>query len=234
MSSSVHLRTRNKKYAFLVMAMLSFAKKFPEKPLTIPLKTLKLLYGTGVGNQPLKALRDLNWTTADGRALPVFDALLPNADVKPSVIGATFRPEFLAASSDITPDECRQGLFSGVDDVARVAFEAAVKEMSGGLRDWTIPNLTKAYRSRVLATQTPVGSTVARYVRICPLCGHGMVRLFFGTVEDYRRLRSAKAGKPEAIVLGDPSEENPRPRWVCTGCGLKLWQQSSAEKTAAN
>ena len=59
MSPAVRLRTRNKKYVFLVMAMLSFAQKFPKKMLNVPLKTLKLLYGTGVGNQPLKGLRDL-------------------------------------------------------------------------------------------------------------------------------------------------------------------------------
>ena len=34
----VHLRTRNKKYVFLVMAMLSFAQKFPKETLTVPLK----------------------------------------------------------------------------------------------------------------------------------------------------------------------------------------------------
>ena len=72
MSPAIRLRTRNKKYVFLVMAMLSFVQKFPKKTLTVPLKTLKLLYGTGVGNQPLKGLRDLTWGTNDAEALPVF------------------------------------------------------------------------------------------------------------------------------------------------------------------
>ena len=224
MSPFVRLQTRNKKHIFLVMAMLSFAKKFPEKPLTIPLKTLTLLYGTGVGNLPLKSLRDWNWTTSDGKVLPVFDALLPNADLKPSVIGVVFRPEFLAATAAMTPDDCRQGSFSGVDDVARAAFEVAEKEMRGDLKNWTIPSLRKAYQSRVLSTQTPQGSTVPRYVRICPLCGNGMGKVFFGTVQDYRRLQRAKTGRPLNLILGNPSEAEPHPSWVCRGCGLKLWQ----------
>ena len=42
MSPAIRLRSRNKKYVFLVMAMLSFVQKFPKKTLTVPLKTLKL------------------------------------------------------------------------------------------------------------------------------------------------------------------------------------------------
>lgn len=224
MSPTVHLRTRNKKYVFLVMAMLSFARKFPEKTLTVPLKTLKLLYGTGVGNQPLKGLRELTWGTNDAEALPVFERIEPDSVTKPTKIVVAFRLELSAAAATTVPADLQRGLFSDVADVARAAFELAKREMLGDLRDWTIPNLAKAYRSRVLAAQTAAGSCVSRYVRICPLCGHGMVRLFYGTAQDYRDFLRTRKEKPEDIILGSPTGAEPQPRWMCAGCGLKLWQ----------
>ena len=227
MSPTVHLRTRNKKYVFLVMAMLSFARKFPEKTLTVPLKMLKLLYGTGVGNQPLKGLRDLTWETNDVEALPVFERIEPDVAGKPTKIEVVFRPELLAAAATMAPADYQRGLFSDVADVGRAAFALAEREMLGDLRDWTIPNLVKAYRSRVLAAQTATGSCVPRYVRICPLCGHGMVRLFYGTAQDYRDFLRTRKEKPEDIILGSPSDAEPQPRWMCAGCGLKLWQAAS-------
>ena len=224
MSPTVHLRTRNKKYVFLVMAMLSFARKFPKKTLTVPLKTLKLLYGTGVGNQPLKGLHNLTWWTSDAEALPVFERIEPDSVTKPTKIVVAFRPELSAAAATTVPADLQRGLFSDVADVARAAFELAEKEMLGDLLDWTIPNLAKAYRSRVLAIQTAAGSCVSRYVRICPLCGHGMVRLFYGTAQDYRDFLRTRKEKPEDIILGSPTGDEPQPRWMCAGCGLKLWQ----------
>ncbi len=224
MSPTVHLRTRNKKYVFLVMAMLSFARKFPKKTLTVPLKTLKLLYGTGVGNQPLKGLHNLTWWTSDAEALPVFERIEPDSVTKPTKIVVAFRPELSAAAATTVPADLQRGLFSDVADVARAAFELAEKEMLGDLLDWTIPNLAKAYRSRVLAIQTAAGSCVSRYVRICPLCGHGMVRLFYGTAQDYRDFLRTRKEKPEDIILGSPTGAEPQPRWMCAGCGLKLWQ----------
>lgn len=95
---AVHLRTRNKKYVFLVMAMLSFVQKFPKKTLTVPLKMLKLIYGMGVGNQPLKGLRNLTWGTSDAEALPVFERIEPDSVTKPTKIVVAFRPELLAAA----------------------------------------------------------------------------------------------------------------------------------------
>lgn len=224
MSPAVRLRTRNKKYVFLVMAMLLFAQKFPKKTLTVPLKTLKLLYGTGVGNQPLKGLHNLTWWTSDAEALPVFERIEPDSVTKPTKIVVAFRPELSAAAATTVPADLQRGLFSDVADVARAAFELAEKEMLGDLRDWTIPNLAKAYRSRVLAAQTAAGSSVPRYVRICPLCGHEMVRLFYGTALDYRDFLRTRKEKPEDIILGSPTGAEPQPRWMCAGCGLKLWQ----------
>ena len=224
MSPTVHLRTRNKKYVFLVMAMLSFARKFPKKTLTVPLKTLKLLYGTGVGNQPLKGLHNLTWWTSDAEALPVFERIEPDSVTKPTKIVVAFRPELSAAAATTVPADLQRGLFSDVADVARAAFELAEKEMLGDLLDWTIPNLAKAYRSRVLAIQTTAGSCVSRYVGICPLCGHGMVRLFYGTAQDYRDFLRTRKEKPGDIILGSPTGAEPQPRWMCAGCGLKLWQ----------
>lgn len=224
MSPTVHLRTRNKKYVFLVMAMLLFAQKFPETALTVPLKTLKLLYGTGVGNQPLKGLRELTWGTNDAEALPVFEKIEPDSVTKPTKVVVAFCPELLAAAATMASADYRRGLFSDVADVARAAFALAEMEMLGDLRDWTIPNLAKAYRSRVLAIQTAAGSCVSRYVRICPLCGHGMVRLFYGTAQDYRDFLRTRKEKPEDIILGSPTGAEPQPRWMCAGCGLKLWQ----------
>ena len=171
MSPAVRLRTRNKKYVFLVMAMLLFAQKFPKKTLTVPLKMLKLIYGTGVGNQPLKGLHNLTWWTSDAEALPVFERIEPDSVTKPTKIVVAFRTELLAAAATTAPADYRRGLFSDVADVARAAFALAEREMLGDLRDWTIPNLAKAYRSRVLAAQTAAGSCVSRYVRICPYAG---------------------------------------------------------------
>ena len=224
MSPAVRLRTRNKKYVFLVMAMLAFAQKFPKKTLTVPLKTLQLLYGTGVGNQPLKGLHNLTWWTSDAEALPVFERIEPDSVTKPTKIEVVFRPELLSAVATTAPADLQRGSFSNVADVARAAFALAEREMLGDLRDWTIPNLAKAYRSRVLAAQTAAGSSVPRYVRICPLCGHGMVRLFYGTAQDYRDFLRTRKEKPEDIILGSPTGAGPQPRWMCAGCGLKLWQ----------
>lgn len=224
MSPAVRLRTRNKKYVFLVMAMLSFAQKFPKKTLTVPLKTLKLLYGTGVGNQPLKGLHNLTWWTSDAEALPVFERIEPDSVTKPTKIEVVFRPELLSAVATTAPADLQRGSFSNVADVARAAFALAEREMLGDLRDWTIPNLAKAYRSRVLAAQTAAGSSVPRYVRICPLCGHGMVRLFYGTTQEYRDFLRTRKERLEDVILGSPSGAGPQPRWMCAGCGLKLWQ----------
>ena len=224
MSPAVRLRTRNKKYVFLVMAMLLFAQKFPKKTLTVPLKMLKLIYGTGLGNQPLKGLHNLTWWPSDAEALPVFDRIEPARVTKPTKIVVAFRTELLAAAATTAPADYRRGLFSDVADVARTAFALAEREMLGDLRDWTIPNLAKAYRSRVLAAQTAAGSSVPRYVRICPLCGHGMVRLFYGTAQDYRDFLRTRKEKPEDIIMGSPPGAEPQPRWMGAGCGLKLWQ----------
>lgn len=230
MSPAIRLRSRNKKYVFLVMAMLSFVQKFPKKTLTVPLKTLKLLYGTGVGNQPLKGLRNLTWGTSDAEALPVFERIEPDSVTKPTKIVVAFRPELLSAVATTAPADLQRGLFSNVADVARAAFALAEREMLGDLRDWTIPNLVKAYRSRVLAAQTAAGSCVSRYVRICPLCGHGMVRLFYGTAQDYRDFLRTRKEKPEDIILGAPSGAELQPRWMCAGCGLKLWKAETSDK----
>ena len=221
---AVHLRTRNKKYVFLVMVMLSFVQKFPKKTLTVPLKALKLLYGTGVGNQPLKGLRNLTWGTINAEALPVFEGIEPDSVTKPMKIVVAFRPELSAVAATMAPADYWRGLFSNVADVARAAIALAERVMLGDLRDWTILNLAKVYRSRVLAAQTAAGSRVPRYVRICPLCGHGMVRLFYGTAQDYRDFLRTRKEKPEDIILGSPTGAEPQPRWMCAGCGLKLWQ----------
>ena len=89
--------------------------------------------------------------------------------------------------------------------------------------------------NRIVSTQSSSGSAVARRIVYYPLCRHTVVAPFYGTAKELHQLPAYRKNNAKNVILGDILFPQPRPKWVCTGCGLKLWHRAdlnpSVEKT---
>ena len=231
----IRLQSRSKKITYVVRVMLYFARKYPGTKVTLPVKTVRTIYGSAFGWKPSLLLKKLQWFSDQG-AQPVFAAIKENQSTKATQCEVLFHPTLMTVVSRESPEVYQrdaQGLFGGIADVAKAAFELAEREMLGELEGWTERNLEKAFISQVLLAQTPKGSAVPRYVRCCPICHHTFAKIYYGEPNDVRLSKSGLHDKTERMIFGDAATPNPRPRWMCVGCRLKLWKTSDVEQFGA-
>lgn len=190
------------------------------------------IYGSAFGWKPSLLLKKLQWFSDKG-AQPVFAVIKENQSTKATQCEMLFHPTVLT----VVPRENLevyqqgvQGLFGGISDVAKAAFDLAEREMLGELEGWTERNLEKAFITQVLLAQTPKGSAVPRYVRCCPICHHTFAKIYYGEISEARLLSSSLHDKTERMIFGDAATPQPRPRWMCVGCRLRLWKTSDVER----
>lgn len=228
----IRLQSRSKKITFVVWVMLYFAQKYPGTKVTLPIKTVRTIYGSAFGWKPSLLLKKLQWFSDKGAQL-VFADIKENQSTKATQCEVLFHPTVLTVVSREGLEvyqQGAQGLFGGISDVTKAAFELAECEMLGGLEGWTERNLEKAFVTQVLLAQTPQGSAVPRYVRCCPICHHTFAKIYYGEPNDVRLSKSDLHDKTERVIFGDATTPNPRPRWMCTGCRLKLWRTVDLEQ----
>ncbi len=227
------LQPKSQKITFLALAPLYFSMRHPGAIIRMPLKTLRMLFGSGVTKPTIQAMMRLRWLNSEGQGLPVFRAVTPNGDAKPTEFVVEFEPELISYSKNIRSECLFANQFFGINDVSRLAYEYGERELLWEFEQWAPRGLERMFQTQVLATQTPEGSSIPRHIIYCPLCRHTVVGLFYGTVEELHKHWAYKQSKAEKIIFGDASMPEPRPRWVCTGCGLKLWSKSDLWSTPA-
>lgn len=228
----IRLQSRSKKITFVVRVMLYFVRKYPGTKVTLPVKTVRTIYGSAFGWKPSLLLKKLQWFSDKG-AQPVFAVIKENQVTKATQCEVLFHPTVLTVVSRESSEVYQkgvQGLFGGISDVAKAAFDLAEREMLGELEGWTERNLEKAFITQVLLAQTPKGSAVQRYVRCCPICHHTFAKIYYGEISEARLLSSSLHDKTERMIFGDAATPQPRPRWMCVGCRLRLWKTSDVER----
>lgn len=70
----------------------------------MPLKTVKMLFGSGITKPTIQALMRLGWKGVEDQWLPVFRAVTPNRDSLPTEFFVDFEPAFLNGVSKFTPE----------------------------------------------------------------------------------------------------------------------------------
>lgn len=192
----------------------------------MPLKTVKMLFGSGITKPTIQALMRLSWKKYEGKWLPVFRAVTPDRESLPTEFFVDYESAFLDGFSKVNPDDLCEMLYYGIRDLSLATLEFAEGELMGDFKDWSPRAMEKMFRNRILSTQSPEGSAVARRIIYCPLCRHTVVSLFYGTAKELHQLPAYRKNNAKNVILGGGSLSHPRPKWVCTGCGLKLWQRS--------
>ena len=226
MLTSNILQTKSPKISFLALAHLFFSKKHPGQVVLMPLKTVKMLFGSGITKPTIQALMRLGWKGVEDQWLPVFRAVTPNRDSLPTEFFVDFEPAFLNGVSKFTPNDLGGMLYYGIRDLSLAALEFAEGELMGNFKDWSPRAMEKMFLNRILSTQSPTGSAVARRIIYCPLCRHTVVALFYGTAKELHQLPAYRKNNAKNVILDDILVPQPRPKWVCTGCGLKLWHRA--------
>ena len=149
----------------------------------MPVKTVKMLFGSGITKPTIQALMRLCWKRAVDQWLPVFRAVTLDRDSLPPTFFVEFDPVFLEGVSKVFPyDLCRM-LYYGIQDLSLAALEFAEAELMGDFKEWSPRAMEKMFLNRILSTQSPTGSAVARRIIYCPLCRHTVVALFYGTAK---------------------------------------------------
>lgn len=192
----------------------------------MPLKTVKMLFGSGITKPTIQALMRLQCRVDETQSYPVFKAITPNRDSLPTEFFVEFDEHFLDRVVGVSPDGICEHMFYGIRDLSLTAFEFAERELLDEFQDWTPRAMEKMFRNRILTTKTPEGSSVSRRIIYCPLCRHTVVSLFYGSTKELHELPAYRKNRATNVILGDCSIPKPRPKWVCTGCGLKLWQRN--------
>ena len=198
---TIRLQTRRHNIAFMVMTALSFALWHPTADVCLPIKVPRMLFGSGIGVSTLRLLTALTWQGETSECLPVFVDVWPDQPMKVTV-----------------------GFFQGLTDVTALAFRYAEKEIEGAWDAWTPQNLEKLFLSELTAAQTPAGSTMIRKVKYCPVCRKALGTFFYGSAEELRQLIGGQRLEKTRFIVGSPSSPEPRPKWMCPGCGIKIWQ----------
>lgn len=234
MINSIIFQTKSPKISFLALAPLFFLKKHSGQVVRMPLKTVKMLFGSGITKPTIQALMRLSWKGAVDQWLPVFRVVTPDRDSLPSAFFVEFDPAFLDGVSKVFPDDLCRMLYYGIRDLSLAALEFAEAELMGDFQDWSPRAMEKMFLNRILSTQSPTGSAVARRIIYCPLCRHTVVALFYGTAKELHQLPAYRKNNAKNVILGDILVPQPRPKWVCTGCGLKLWHRADLNPPVKN
>lgn len=222
---SICLQTNRPKIAFMVMVALYYSMRHPASPVRLPIKMSRVLFGSGIGNSTLHLLGRLTWQTETGECLPVFKAVLPDQAMKVEDCCVVFHPALTAYVSGEDPVLCRAGLFHGMTDVSTLAFEYAEKEINGDWSAWTPQSLEKLFLSDLRTKQTPAGSAIRRKVRFCPVCRKSLGTLIYGAAKDLKKAMESRNLAKTPLIVGSPAAPEPRPTWMCLGCGLRVWQR---------
>lgn len=228
MSQRITLKTKSQKITFLALAPLNFLIKHPKAAIRIPLKTLRMLFGSGVTKPTIQAMMKLKWLNAEEEWLPVFRSVEPDRQTKPTAFLVEYESALVTYSKGMQSECIFANQFFGIKDVSRLAYEYAERELIGEFEQWKPRSLEQVFRTQVLTMQTPEGSSIPRHIIYCPLCRHTVVGLFYGTVEKLHQHWAYKQSKTEKLIFGDASMPEPRLKWICTGCGLKLWLKSTS------
>lgn len=134
----------------------------------MPVKTVKMLFGSGITKPTILALMRLCWKGAAEQWLPVFRVVTSDRDSLPSAFFVEFDPAFLDGVSKVFPDDLCEMLYYGIRDLSRVALDFAEAELMGDFQDWSPRAMEKMFLNRILSTQSPTGSAVARRIIYCP------------------------------------------------------------------
>ena len=71
----------------------------------MPLKTVKMLFGSGITKPTIQVLMRVCWKGAADQLLHVFRAATPDRDSLPSAFFVEFDPAFLDGVSQVFPDD---------------------------------------------------------------------------------------------------------------------------------
>lgn len=209
----------------MVTAALDFAMENPDAVVCLPIKMTRVLFGSGIGVSTLRLLKSLVWESEEGKQVPVFFSILPDQAMKVTDCKVVFDPTLLDSVERSEVSKCQREVFHGLRDVTRLAFQYAEREIAGEFDDWTIRSIEKMFVSELISTQTPEGSTLKRKVKYCPVCRKKLGTLFYGTVKQLKKgLRGIPLEK-SGFIIGNPSAPDPKPRWMCSACQLKIWSE---------
>lgn len=222
---TIRLQTDRPKIAFMVMAALYYSMRHPAAATRLPIKMSRVLFGSGIGNSTLHLLKRLTWQIETGECLPVFEAVLPDQAMKVEDCSVVFHPMLTACVSGEDPTLCRVGLFHGMTDISTLAFEYAEKEIDREWADWTPQSLEKLFLSDLRAKQTPAGSAIHRKVKFCPVCRKPLGTLIYGAAKNLKKAMGSRSFAKTPLIVGSPATPEPRPKWMCPGCGLIIWQR---------
>lgn len=223
---SVRLQTRRQNVAFMVMTALYFALRHPQDVPKIPIKVTRMLFGSGIGVSTLRLLQTLTWQNDAGVQFPVFAAVQPDQPMKVTSCRVTFHSALLEYMEGETPQVCQSGFFHGLTDVTRLAFQYAEKDIEGAWDAWTPQSLEKLFLSELTASQKPQGSTMTRKVKYCPVCRRALGMFFYGSVAELRQITRGISLEKSRFIIGSVKTPEPRPKWMCLGCGIKIWPAS--------
>ena len=207
----------------MVTAALDYAIKNPDTVARLPIKMTRVLFGSGIGVSTLRLLTSLTWESEEGQQVPVFFSILPDQAMKVTDCQVVFDPKLLDSADQKEVTQCQKDVFHGLLDVTRLAFQYAEREITGEFDDWTPRSIEKMFVSELIATQTPEGSTLKRKVKYCPVCRKRLGTLFYGTVKQLKRGLKGIPLEKSGFIIGNPSAPDPKPRWMCSACQLKIW-----------
>ena len=221
--SILHLQTNRPNIVFMVTAALEFAMRHPDTVALLPIKMTKILFGSGIGVSTLRLLRTLTWRIDEGKELPIFFSILPDQAMKVTDCQVVFDPRLIDSVKRSEVEKCQKEVFHGLLDVTRLAFQYAEREITGEFDDWTPRSIEKMVVSELIATQTSEGSTLKRKVKYCPVCRKKLGILFYGTVKQLKKGLRGIPMEKSGFIIGNPSAPDPKPRWMCSACQLKIW-----------
>lgn len=156
MINSIIFQTKSPKISFLALAPLYFLKKHPGQVVRMPVKTVKMLFGSGITKPTIQALMRLCWKRAVDQWLPVFRAVTLDRDSLPPTFFVEFDPVFLEGVSKVFPyDLCRM-LYYGIQDLSLAALEFAEAELMGDFKEWSPRAMEKMFLNRILLHNRPL------------------------------------------------------------------------------
>lgn len=227
----VRLETHRPNIAFMVMSALYFHLQHPDAVVRIPIKMTRVLFGSGMGVSTVRLLQRLTWKTEEVESRAVFYSVLPDQAMKVKACDVVFQKSLFEFMRDRDPQCCQEGFFQGMTDVTELAFRYAGKEIAGDFDGWTPSSIEKMFLSELVHVQTPKGSTMARKVKYCPVCRKPIGRLFYGSMSDLKKLLGGIRLEDSSYIIGNTSDSEPRPLWMCPACQLKIWGRKSSDQS---
>lgn len=108
----IRLQSRSKKITFVVRVMLYFVRKYPGTKVTLPVKTVRTIYGSAFGWKPSLLLKKLQWFSDKG-AQPVFAVIKENQGTKATQCEVLFHPTVLTVVFRESSEVYQKGVQKG-------------------------------------------------------------------------------------------------------------------------